>query len=113
MLKTSEIEFIKKRLIDKFNPDKVILFGSRARMDANNNSDVDLLVITKVSSSRRKLMVEMDKALTGLNYARDIIILSAAEFEKDKLIIGTLARYASREGRVIYESYDLIKHFQG
>jgi len=104
MLKTSEIEFIKKRLIDKFNPDKVILFGSQARMDADNKSDVDLLVITKVSSSRRKLMVEIDKALTGLNYARDIIILSAAEFEKDKLITGTLARYASREGRVIYES---------
>jgi len=113
MLKTSEIEFIKKRLIKKFNPDKVILFGSQARMDADNKSDVDLLVITKINGSRRKLMVEMDKALTGLKYARDIIILSAAEFKKDKLIAGTIARYVSREGRVIYESCDLIKQFQG
>jgi predicted nucleotidyltransferase len=104
MLNTKEIEFIKKRLIEEFNPDKIILFGSQARMDADYKSDVDLLVITKVSGSRRKLMVEIDRALSGLKYARDIIILSATEFEKDKLIAGTIARYASREGRVIYES---------
>lgn len=108
MLKTSEIEFIKKRLIEKFNPAKVIIFGSQARMDADNKSDVDLLIITKINGSRRKLMVEMDRALTGLKYARDIVILSAVEFEKDKLIAGTIARYASREGRLIYESYNLL-----
>jgi len=104
MLNTTEIEFIKEKLIKKFSPEKVILFGSQARMDSDNNSDIDLLVITNPLGNRRKMMVEMDRALKGLNYARDIIILSSTEFENDKLIAGTIARYAFKEGRIIYAS---------
>lgn len=104
MLSIKEIEFIKEKLIEGFNPEKVILFGSQARMDTDKNSDVDLLVIIEPKGNRRKLMVEMDRALRGLNYARDIIILSSSEFEKDKLIAGTIARYAYKEGVVIYGS---------
>ncbi len=109
MLSIKEIEFIKEKLIKGFNPEKVILFGSQARMDSDKNSDIDLLVITSPTYSfgkgnRRKLMVEMDRALRGLDYARDIIILSSYEFEKDKMIAGTIARYAFKEGRIIYGS---------
>jgi len=104
MLSTKEIEFIKEKLTEKFRPEKVILFGSQARMDSDKNSDVDLLVITNPNGNRRKLMVEMDRALKGLNYARDIVILSSIEFEKDKLIAGTIARYAFKEGRIIYDT---------
>ncbi|MHB1688932.1 MAG: nucleotidyltransferase domain-containing protein [Ignavibacteriaceae bacterium] len=104
MLSAKEIEFIKEKLTEKFRPEKVILFGSQARMDSDKNSDVDLLVITNPNGNRRKLMVEMDRALKGLNYARDIVILSSIEFEKDKLIAGTIARYAFKEGRIIYGS---------
>ena len=109
MLNTKEIEFIKEKLSEKFKPEKVILFGSQARMDSDKNSDIDLLVITNPTcpfgnGNRRKLVVDMDRALKGLNYARDIIILSSTEFENDKLIAGTIARYASKEGRIIYAS---------
>jgi len=105
MLNTKEIEFIKEKLSKKFKPEKVILFGSQARMDSDKNSDVDLLVITNPNGNRRKLMLEMDRALKGLNYARDIVILSSIEFEKDKMIAGTIACYAFKEGRIIYGSW--------
>ncbi len=48
MLNTKEMEFIK----EKFSPEKVILFGSHARMDYDKNSDVDLLMITNPDSNR-------------------------------------------------------------
>jgi len=102
MLTEKEIEFIKEKLAEKFKPENVILFGSQARMDSDKNSDIDLLVIANPNGNRRKLMLEMDRALKGLNYARDIIILSPAEYEKDKLISGTIARYAFIEGKIIY-----------
>jgi len=102
MLTEKDIEFIKEKLAEKFKPENIILFGSQARMDSDKNSDIDLLVITNPNGNRRKLMVEMDRALKGLNYSRDIIILSPAEYEKDKLIAGTIARYAFREGKIIY-----------
>lgn len=42
-------------------------------------------------------------SIRGLNYARDIVILSTEEFERDKEIVGTIARYAYLEGKVLYE----------
>ena len=102
MLSNKEIEFIKLRLLKKFNPDKIILFGSQARNDADRNSDIDLLVLTNSNGNRRRLMLEMDRSLKGLGYSRDIIILSIEEFERDKKIAGTIARYANTEGKVIY-----------
>lgn len=103
MLANQEKEFIVNRLVKKFDPDKIILFGSQARSDSNPQSDVDLLILTNRNSNRRKLTIDMDKVLKGLNYSRDIIILSLDEFERDKLIAGTIARYAYLEGQILYE----------
>ena len=40
-----EIDLITKRIIRLYQPDKIILFGSWARDDADKQSDIDLLVI--------------------------------------------------------------------
>lgn len=94
---------ITERLVGGFHPDKIILFGSQARGTADEKSDLDILVICPVSGSRRKMMVEMDRSLKGLKVARDIMILSADEFERDRNIPGTIARPAWKEGRLLYE----------
>ena len=91
-----------RRLVDRFNPEQVILFGSQATGAADSHSDVDLLVICPVASGRRGLMVEMDRALAGLPIARDIVVLTPEEYEQDRLIPGTVARPAWLEGRVLY-----------
>jgi hypothetical protein len=48
-------------------------------------------------------MLEMDRALDGLDNAFDIIILTPEEFQRDSHILGTVGRYASQEGKVLYE----------
>ncbi|HXX34664.1 MAG TPA: nucleotidyltransferase domain-containing protein [Thermodesulfobacteriota bacterium] len=93
-----------QRLAENFHPKKIILFGSQARGMADKHSDVDLLVICPVKGNRRDLMVAMDRALRGLGFARDIIVLTPQEFERDRYIPGTVARPAWQEGKVIYES---------
>ena len=90
------------RLVARFAPEQIILFGSQARGDADERSDVDLLVVCPVPGSRRALMVAMDRALRGLGIARDIVILTPEEFARDRVIPGTLARPAVREGKVLY-----------
>lgn len=92
-----------RRLVEKFHPEKIILFGSQARGTADSRSDIDLLVISPIKEKRRKLMVEMNRVLTELEYAFDIIILTREEFERDRKIPGTIGRYVSREGRILYE----------
>jgi predicted nucleotidyltransferase len=93
-----------ERLVSRFHPQRIILFGSQARNTADERSDVDLLIVSRFKGDRRQLMVAMDRALRGLPIARDIVILTPEEYERDKEIPGTIARPASREGRVLYET---------
>lgn len=44
----------------------------------------------------------MSSLLIQLNYAFDVIVLTKEEFERDKKYPGTIARYASREGVILY-----------
>jgi predicted nucleotidyltransferase len=95
---------VKGRLVEKFHPQRIILFGSQARETADKQSDVDLLVVCPIQGNRRQLMVAMDRALKGLPIARDIMVLSPEEFERDRHIPGTVARPAWKEGKVLYEA---------
>ena len=95
---------VKERLVDGFHPEKIILFGSQARGTADDRSDVDILVVCSFTGKRRHLMLEMDRAVRGLNLARDVVVLTPEEFELDRHIPGTIARPAWKEGRVLYES---------
>jgi len=103
MISNELIDGIKKRLVDGFAPDKIILFGSQARGTADARSDVDILVVCSFEGKRRHLMLEMDRALEGLDLASDIMILTPEEFERDSHIPGTIARPARKEGKVLYE----------
>ncbi|MBA4419144.1 MAG: nucleotidyltransferase domain-containing protein [Syntrophus sp. (in: bacteria)] len=93
-----------ERIVSRFHPQRIILFGSQARQSADERSDVDLLIICSLKGNRRKLTVAMDRALRGLPIARDIVILTPEEYDRDKEIPGTVARPASREGKVLYEA---------
>lgn len=94
-----------ERLRERFHPERIILFGSWARGTADARSDVDLLVLMPVRGSRRRLALEMDRALSGLGFARDIVILTPEEYERDRLIPGTIARPAAMEGKTLYERF--------
>jgi len=86
-----------------FRPDRIILFGSQARGEADSRSDIDLLVVCPFEGSRRDLLLRMDRSLKGLQIARDLLVLRPEEFERDKDIPGTIARPAFKEGIVLYE----------
>lgn len=103
MINDDLLKKISERLVAEFHPQRIILFGSQARGTADKRSDVDMLVITPIKGDRWDLMVEMNRALDPLDYAFDILVLTLEEFERDRFIPGTVARYASQEGRVIYE----------
>lgn len=93
-----------RRLVDQFHPRKVILFGSQARGTSDQRSDVDLLIICDAIGDRRALILAMDRCLAGLPIARDILVLTPQEYERDRHIPGTVARPASQEGRILYDA---------
>lgn len=93
-----------RRLVEQFHPRKVILFGSQARGTGDDRSDFDFLVICDDVSNRRAMRLAMDRSMWDLPIARDIIVLTPDEYESDRHIPGTVARPASKEGRVLYDA---------
>jgi uncharacterized protein len=97
-----EIDKMVRRIAERFDPDQIILFGSRARGTARPDSDVDLLVVMPVTGSKREKQIEIRCALHDIRVAKDIIVATPDEVEKRRNIVGTIIRPALREGKVLY-----------
>ena len=91
-----------QRIVARFNPQQVILFGSRARGTATPTSDVDLLVVMPVSRSTRDTAVEIGVALHDIAVPKDIVVTTPEEFAWRTDIVGTIERVAARDGVVLY-----------
>lgn len=96
-------EKIVTRLVERFNPDKIILFGSRARGEATNISDVDLLVILPFEGSERDLRLSMQMELLDFDTSVDIIVATPETIQKLSNVRGYIFRNALSEGKLIYE----------
>lgn len=90
------------RIARRFKPDKIVLFGSHARGTAGPDSDVDLLVIMRITSTRRRQATAIDKSLMGIKMPADVIVATPEDVERSKDEIGTVIRPALREGKVVY-----------
>jgi predicted nucleotidyltransferase len=97
-----EIKKMVELIVERFHPEKVILFGSHARGEAGPDSDVDLLVVMPVRGSRREKAVQIGVALQDIRVPKDIIVTTPENFEWRKGIPGTIERPADREGMVLY-----------
>ena len=100
--RAAQIRRMAARIVRRFRPDKIILFGSQARGDAGPDSDVDLLIVMPVSGSKRRKAVEIGVALHDFRIPKDLIVVTPEEFEWRKDTLGTIERPAWREGKVLY-----------
>ncbi len=100
----AEIESAIQRIVEKFHPAKIILFGSYARGTAGPDSDVDLLVVMEVQGSKRRQAVEIDLALSDRTFPLDLIVVTPEEYEKYRDVVGHILYPAVREGRVVYDA---------
>lgn len=91
-----------ERIVEKFDPEQVILFGSQARGEAGPDSDVDLLVVMDVEGSKFEKCLEIRGALHDFLVDLDIIVTRPEEFAWRKDVVGTIEWPASREGKVLY-----------
>lgn len=91
-----------RRLVEQFDPEQIILFGSQARGTAGPDSDVDLLVVTPLKGSKRDAEIAMRVALHDIRVPKDIIVVTPQEVERKRNITGSIIYPALREGRVLY-----------
>jgi predicted nucleotidyltransferase/predicted DNA-binding transcriptional regulator AlpA len=93
---------IKRRIVRGFKPERIILFGSQARGDANQYSDLDLLVVMPPMEDRRRTTSAIRRASSGIPIDTDVIVTTASELAENIDLIGSVLRPAIREGITIY-----------
>ena len=94
---------IRKRIVDAFAPEWVILFGSYAERRATADSDLDLLVVTELPLDREERLARTQGLFRDMPLPVQVITISRQEFEETRDVIGGIAYPAARYGRVIYE----------
>jgi HEPN domain-containing protein len=91
-------------VVEHFKPQRVILFGSRARGDATRDSDIDLLVVVDDDTPPDKLGWKAGHEAHHSRHAADVFSMRAEIFERDRAIANTLAAEADADGVVVYGS---------
>lgn len=101
------IRKIADRIVREVDPAQIILFGSRARGDADSHSDVDLLIVQDrpftSGRQRREQKGRLWEALARFDVRKDVLMYTPAEVEKWRHTKNHVIAYALREGKVVYE----------
>jgi predicted nucleotidyltransferase len=97
------LEEIVTRIVARFDPQRLILFGSHARGEARKDSDFDLLIIAPSSEPRWRRTVPVYRLLAGLGVPKDIVWWTPEEIAEWRDVKSHFIHRALREGKVLHE----------
>jgi predicted nucleotidyltransferase len=94
---------IVRRLVEALQPDRIYLFGSRARGDVGPDSDYDLMVVVpQLAEPGYRLAQRAHSVLWGLGVAADILVWSREAFDSRLHLKASLPATIVREGRLLH-----------
>ena len=95
-------------IVREVDPEQVYLFGSRATGRADDDSDVDLLIVERDpfggQRNRWQELRRIRRALSSFRIPKDILVYSRDEFTHWKGSLNHIVGVCRREGRLLYES---------
>lgn len=103
MLTSQDIQAAADRLAKALNPEKIILFGSYARGEANEHSDLDFMVVEPQGMKLFEAIVSGRKAVGRMGVGVDILAYDRETFECRKDWCASPIHWAEVEGKVLYE----------
>lgn len=101
-LSKGSLEDIVERL-QAMQPVRILLFGSSARGERDDLSDLDIIVVAEHVAPRFLDRIADAYDLLDPRYGLDILIYTPAEYAAMQAQGNTLIETAEREGRVLYE----------
>ena len=101
---THHIDQIVNTIVSAVAPDKVILFGSQARGDQRNDSDVDLLILKKGLKNERELTnnLYLEFFNKKISTPVDLIAVDYDKYYQLNNDIGYIYKTVNQEGKVLY-----------
>ena len=100
----SLIAHIARRIAETFHPNRIILFGSRARGDFREDSDIDILVEMESSENRIELRRKIARLFLDRWWAMDILVYTPKEIAEWKHSLATILPDIESEGKILYSS---------
>ena len=91
-------------ITSKISPERIVLFGSYARQENNENSDIDILIIVKNLENERKITGLLYKELlnTNISIPIDFLAIDYDKYNKIKDKIGYIYKTIDKEGQILY-----------
>ena len=102
MIAWSEIAEVGRDIGLAANAERVILFGSHARGQAGEDSDLDILVVAESDQPRHKRSRELYRRVRTHHVALDILVLTPAEVARGMKTEVSFVSQAVNEGKTIY-----------
>lgn len=93
------VPVIVNRLFERSAAERIILFGSVARGDADRDSDIDLMVVLPIEGRKHEAGVRLMAELRDLPVPVDVVVVDSAEYPTEARLPG-IVRVAVREGRI-------------
>jgi len=96
------IDNLIKKLKESYKPELIMLFGSRARGDFFEESDLDLLIVK--NTKKRPLWRRVDvRKILSTEMPLDVMVYTPDEFEALKKAGGAFIKEVLKEGEILYE----------
>ena len=103
MIGKDKISEIVGKIASGYNPEKIILFGSYANGNPDENSDLDLFIIKETNLSRPERTVQVRKMLYGARIPIDLIVYTPKEIEESRDNIFSFVHEVLNTGKTLYE----------
>lgn len=98
------VNYIVEKIVSEIQPEKIILFGSYATGDFNNDSDLDLFIIKDDKESSEIMRRKVDDLLWGRRFPMDIIVRKTEEVEWNFRAKNPFYLYhIFKDGKILYE----------
>ena len=98
----SAVDNLVEKIVAAVHPLKIILFGSAARGDFLEDSDLDFLVVMPAGVHRRRVAQDLYRRINGAGRPFDILVATPEDLEKHGDNAGLIYERILREGREIY-----------
>lgn len=85
-------------------PVRIILFGSYARGEADDASDLDLMIVERELPDKADEYLRLREAIGRTGVGVDLLLLSEQEFERRSQVPGTTAYWVKKEGKLLYDT---------
>ena len=100
------IDKIVALITSRYSPQKIILFGSYARGDNTEKSDIDILIVIKNLENERQVTGALYKALLheDISIPVDFLAIDYDKYNELKNKIGYIYKTIDMEGKILYGS---------